>query len=181
MTTLVADAPKASINKKVQTFTVSRELPVSAEQAWAVIADYGNVAFSHPAILESEIIGDAEEVGDNTHRACYFNEDKSQYMEEKIMDYSPETFSFTNQVTKASKFPLIPEYTRGYYKIKDLGADRSEFTFTMEFRTKPALLGAVMKGKFKSLITDYFTSIVHYAKTGEKITKDNFKKIKRQY
>ncbi len=178
MTTLVADAPKASINKKVQTFTVSRELRVSAEQAWAVIADYGNVAFSHPAILESEIIGDTEEVGNNTHRACYFNEDKSQYMEEKIMDYSPETFSFTNQVTKASKFPLVPELTRGFYKIDPISDEKSLFTFTMEFRTKPAFLGAVMKGKFKSLIGDYFTSIVHYATTGEKITKENFRRIK---
>jgi len=96
MTTLVADVPKASTNKKIQTFTVSQVLPISASQAWAVIEDYGNVAFSHPAILESEIIGEQQAVGDETHRACYFNEDRSQFLEEKIMDFSPETYSFTN-------------------------------------------------------------------------------------
>ena len=74
MTTLVADAPKASTNKKVQTFTVSRELPISAAQAWQVIADYGNVAFSHPAILESEIIGDQVSVANDTHRMLIIKE-----------------------------------------------------------------------------------------------------------
>jgi len=82
-------------------------------------------------------------------------------------------------MTKASKFPLIPEYTRGFYQLEELPDGKSRFNFTMEFRTKPAILGAVMKGKFKSLIADYFASIVHYAQTGEKITKESFKRIKR--
>ncbi len=178
MTTLVADAPNASTKKKMQTFTVSETLPLPASKIWEVIADYGNVAFSHPAILSSEIIGDQHSVGDHTQRVCYFNDDKTQLLEEKIMDFSPENYSFTNQVTKSVKFPVIPEYTRGFYKIDDLGNGTSKFTFRMEFRTKPALLGPVMKGKFKALIGDYFTSIVHFAKTGEKITKENFKNIK---
>ena len=179
MTTLVTDAPEASTKKKVQTFTISEILPIPASEVWKVISDYGNVAFSHPAILESEIIGDQKEIGNETFRACYFNSDKTQLLEEKIMDFSPETYSFTNQVTKSVKFPVVPEYTRGFYKVDDLENDMSRFTFRMEFITKPAILGLVMKGKFKTLIGDYFTSIVHYARTGEKITKENFKSIKR--
>ena len=59
-----------------------------------MIADYGNVPFSHPAILESEIIGDQQVVGDNMHRTYYFNEERTQLLEEKITDFSPGTYSF---------------------------------------------------------------------------------------
>ena len=38
-----------------------------------------------------------------------------------------------------------------------------------------------MKGKFKKLISDYFIAIEHYGKTGEAVTKENFKEIKKQY
>ena len=98
-------------------------------------------------------------------------------MEDLQGDLSPETFSFTNQV-KASKFPVVSELIRGYYQINLMSGQNSLFTFTVEFRTKTAFLDAVMKGKFKSLIGDYFTSIVHYATKGEKITKENLKRIK---
>lgn len=38
-----------------------------------------------------------------------------------------------------------------------------------------------MKGNFKKLIGDYFIAIEHHIKTGEKVTQENFKAIKKQY
>ena len=51
----------------------------------------------------------------------------------------------------------------------------------MNYRTKPAFMGGMMKGSFKKLINDYFIAIEHHVKTGEKVTKDNFKEIKKAY
>lgn len=46
---------------------------------------------------------------------------------------------------------------------------------------KPAFMGGMMKGQFKKLINDYFIAIDHHVATGEKVTKANFKEIKKQY
>jgi hypothetical protein len=51
----------------------------------------------------------------------------------------------------------------------------------MEYQTKPAFMGALVKGQFKKLLKDYFVSIEHYARTGESITLENYKEIRRKY
>ena len=51
----------------------------------------------------------------------------------------------------------------------------------MNFRTKPAMMGGMMKGQFINLMKDYFIAIEHHIKTGEKVTKDNFNTIKSKY
>jgi hypothetical protein len=51
----------------------------------------------------------------------------------------------------------------------------------MQYRTKPGFMGGIMKGSFKKLINDYFIAIEHHVKTGEKVTKDNFKDIRKLY
>ncbi len=42
-------------------------------------------------------------------------------------------------------------------------------------------MGGLAKGKFKKTIADYAVAVEHYAKTGEAVNKDNFKRIKKQY
>ncbi len=172
----------AEAQKKVQSFKVSKVLPFSAEQVWEVVGeDYGRIAYSHPKIVSSDYINGSLKAGEGAERVCYFNDKQTQYLKEKMINYSPENKQFTNTVYQAGKFPVDPEYTRALYSVKDLGPGKSELSFDMQYRTKPAFMGPMAKGKFKRLINDYFVAIEHHIKTGEKVTKDNFKEIKKLY
>ena len=173
---------EAQKEKKLQKFQISKVIDLPAEKVWEVVGeDYGRIAHSHPKIIESEYINGTLESGEGAERICYFNEKQTQFLKEKMINYSPETMSFTNTVFQAGKFPVDPEYTQAVYSVKDLGNGKSEFAFDMQYRTKPAFMGAMAKGKFKKLIQDYFIAVEHHAKTGEKVTKENFRQIKKQY
>lgn len=182
MGVLAGFAFSAEAQKKVQSFKVSKVLPFSADQVWEVVGeDYGRIAYSHPKIVASEYINGSLKAGEGAERVCYFNDRQTQYLKEKMIDYSPDDKMFTNVVYKAGKFPLNPEYTRALYSVKDLGPGKSELSFDMQYRTKPAFMGPMAKGKFKRLIQDYFIAIEHHIKTGEEVTKENFKEIKKLY
>ncbi len=173
---------QAQKKKKVQKFQVSKVINLPADQVWAVVGeDYGRIAYSHPKIIASDYVNGTLQAGEGAERVCYFNEKQTQFLKEKMINYSPERMSFTNTVFQAGKFPVDPEYTRANYRIKDLGNGMSEFSFDMQYRTKPAFMGAMAKGKFKKLINDYFIAVEHYVRTGEEVTKENFKTIKKQY
>lgn len=168
--------------KKVKTFVVSRDFDIPAEKIWQIVGlDYGSVAYSHPRIIESDYIAGSLEAGEGAERVCYFNEDHTQFLKEKMINYDPANMTFVNKVYQAGKFPVDPEYTRATYKVDDLGDNRSRMTFDMQFRTDPAIMGGLMKGNFKGLIRDYLIAIEHHARTGEKVTKSNFKEIKKKY
>ena len=119
--------------------------------------------------------------GEGAERVCYFNEEGTQYLREKMINYDPDNMQFTNTVYQAGKFPLDPAYTKAIYKVEDLGNGKSKLSFDMTYRTKPAMMGGMMKNSFKSLIKDYFIAIEHHVKTGENVNKDNFKEIKKLY
>ncbi|OEJ99552.1 hypothetical protein BFP71_08210 [Roseivirga misakiensis] len=171
----------AQKDKRVLKFEVSKVIPFPAEKVWAIVGeDYGAVAYSHPKIIESEYINGSLKAEEGAERVCYFNEKHTQYLEEKMIDYSPETISFTNTVSQAGRFPVKPEYTRAVYNVDDMGNGESMLTFTMQYRTKPAFMGGFAKGSFKKLINDYFIAIEHHLRTGEKVTKTNFKQIKKE-
>ena len=173
---------EAQKQKKVQKFLISKVIDVPADEVWEVVGeDYGRIAYSHPRIIESDYINGSLKAGEGAERICYFNEKQTQYLKEKMIDYSPESMSFTNTVFQAGKFPVDPEYTRAVYRVKDLGNGTSELSFDMQYRTKPAFMGAMAKGKFKRLIADYFIAVEHHAKTGEEVTKKNFKEIRKKY
>ena len=177
-----SDGVQAQKQKKVQKFKVSKVIDLPADQIWAVVGeDYGRIAHSHPKIIASNYVDGTLKAGEGAERICYFNEKQTQFLKEKMVNYSPERMSFTNKVYQAGKFPVDPDYTKAIYRVKDLGNGKSEFSFDMQYRTKPAIMGAMAKGKFKKLINDYFIAVEHYVKTGEEVTKENFKRIKKQY
>jgi len=168
--------------KKVHSFLVAKEFDIPAKNIWAVVGeDYGAIANSHPRIVQSEYINGSLKAEEGAERVCNFNDEGTQYLHERMLNYDPANMQFTNQVFHAGKFPVDPDYTRALYKVEDLGNGRSRLTFDMQFRTKPAMMGMMMKGRFQKLIEDYFIAIEHHAKTGEKVTQENFKEIKKQY
>lgn len=170
----------AQKTKKVQTFSETKVLPFSAEQVWAIVGeDYGKVADSHPRIISSDYINGELKGCEGAERVCNFNQAGTQYLHERISDWNPEAMSFTNTVFHAGKFPVDPAYTKAIYKVSPIDANSCEISFNMQYRTKPAIMGGFAKGKFRKLIRDYFIAIEHHLSTGEKVTRDNFKSIKK--
>lgn len=182
---LFAFAPASyaqQMNKKYKTFVVSRELPFSADKVWKAVADdYGNIANSHPTIVASNYEKGSLQGEMGAKRVCYFNDKGTQVLHEEIVAWNPEQGYFVNRILTAQKFPVDPENTRATYTIKALGANRSEISMKMEFRTKPAFMAAMAKGQFKRLLNDYFIAVEHNISTGESVTVVNFKDIKKQY
>ncbi len=173
---------KATAQKKVKHFIVEKTIDLPADKVWAIVGeDYGAIADSHPKIINSEYTRGSLKAEEGAERMCYFNEKGTQYLHEKMIDFDPDNMSFTNTVYKAGKFPVDPEYTIAKYKVTHLGGGKSKISFDMQFRTKPAMMGGMMQGAFIKLIKNYMVSIEHHIKTGEKVTKDNFKEIKKQY
>lgn len=172
----------ASAQKKVKSFEVSKVIELPADQIWSVMGqDYGAVANSHPKIISSEYLNGSLSGEEGAERVCYFNESGSRYLKEKIISFDNENRTLINKVYQAGKFPVDPDYTQAVYKVKDLGNGSSLVSFDMQFRTKPAFLGGMMKSSFKNLIKDYFIAIEHHIRTGEIVNKDNFKSIKKAY
>lgn len=172
----------ASAQKKRQHLVLSKEFNLPASEVWKVVGeDYGAVAKSHPKIVSSNYVNGSLVAKEGAERICNFNEKGTQYLKEKMINYDPTNMSFVNTVYQAGKFPVDPELTEALYKVEDLGNGRCRLTFNMKYRTKPAFMGSLMKGKFKGLIKDYFIAIEHHVKTGEAVTKENFKSIKKMY
>ncbi|MCG8575701.1 MAG: SRPBCC family protein [Flavobacteriales bacterium] len=168
--------------KKVKSFIVERVFDIEAAKIWKIVGlDYGSVAYSHPRIVKSEYLKGSLKAEEGAERVCYFNEEGTQYLKEKMLNYEPEKMRFVNQISQVGKFPLDAEVTRAIYQVTDLGNGKSKLSFDMQFRTKPAFMGAMMKGNFKKTIQDYFIAIEHHARTGEEVTKENFKEIKKKY
>ena len=167
--------------KKAQSFTVTKVINAPIDEVWAVVGeDYGAIANSHPAIVNSDYINGSLKAGEGAERVCNFNDSGTRYLHEKQVSYNPESYTFKNQVFQAGKFPVDPDYTYAIYKLEAVDAQTTKFTFDMNYRTSPAFMGGMMKGKFKRLIEDYAIAIEHHVKTGEAVNKDNFKSIKKQ-
>lgn len=172
----------ATAQKKVQTFTVSHIINAPADQVWVVVGeDYGAIAHSHPKIISSNYINGTLKAGEGAERVCNFNESGTRYLQEKQVNYDPDNYTFKNQVFQAGKFPVDPAHTFAIYKVEAIDATHSRFSFDMTYRTKPAFMGGMMKKNFLKLIEDYALAIEHHINTGEKVNKDNFKAIKKEY
>ena len=167
--------------KKTQNFTVTYEMNAPADKVWAVVGeDFGAIANSHPQIVSSEYINGTLKSGEGAERVCNFNDKGTKYLQEKQVNYDPENYRFEVQVSQASKLPMDPNYSLAVYKVEPIDENSSRFIFEMTYRTKPAFMGAMAKGKFRKLIEDYALAIEHHVNTGEIVNQDNFKEIKKQ-
>ena len=168
--------------KKTKSFTVTRTIPASAEKVWKVVGeDYGAISNSHPLLASSEYIDGSLKGGEGVERVCYLNETKTKYTKEKQIQYNPKEYSFRAQIFAQDGLPLDAENSFMDYDVDKIDDNTSLLKFHMTFRTQPAFLGALAKGKFKKNIENYAIAIEHHVLTGENVTKENFKEIKKKY
>lgn len=169
-------------NKKQQQVIAERTVQLPAEKVWRILAeDYGAIAHSHPMIIKSEYASGTVKGGQGAERMCYFNKKGTQMFHEQITKWEPEKMSFTQIIKDYKKFPIDKENTQVVYSVERINANTSKIKANLMYRTKPAFMGGMAKGKFRGMLEDYFLAIEHHIKTGEKVTVDNFKQIKKQY
>jgi hypothetical protein len=166
----------------MNTLKIQKQFDIPADKIWKVVAEeYSTISNSHPTIVDSHFLNGHTEVKEGAERFCAFDDNGKQYLKERIIKFNPEKRTFTNAAYEAGKFPLDTSKTQGTFTVDEIDKNRSKVTFLMEYQTKPAFMGALVKGQFKKLLKDYFVSIEHYARTGESITLENYKEIRRKY
>lgn len=168
--------------KKAQGFTISRTINAPAESIWKVVGeDFGAIANSHPSVISSNYLNGSLKGGEGAERVCNLNEKGTRFVHEKQIMFNPEEFTFKAQVYHADGVPMDPKYTYAIYRVIPLSNSSSKLEIEMSYRTKPAFLGWLIKGKYKNTLKDYLIAVEHHVLTGENVTKDNFKTIKKQY
>ena len=169
-------------DKKRHKIVVSREIDASPQKLWKVVGeDYGAIANSHPKIVKSEYKGGSLKGGEGVERVCYLNDSKSKYIQEKQLKFDPENFTFIVQVSHVEGLPLDPENSVAVYRVEPISATKSRVLVEFEYRTQPAFLGGISKGKFTQNLSDYLIAVEHHVKTGENVNQENFKIIKQKY
>ncbi len=169
-------------DKKVITFTVKRKINAPAKNVWKVVGeDFGAIANSHPKIVSSNYDQGFITGGENAMRTCNFNKKGTKFLKEKQVSYDPDNYTFKVQIYHSGKVPLNTDYSYGIYKVTPIDDNSCMLSMTMGVRTKPAFLGPLAKGSFKKDISDYLLAVEHHVLTGENVTKDNFKEIKKKY
>jgi hypothetical protein len=170
--------------KKTQKVHIVKVLPISADKVWGAVAeDFGKIANSHPKIWYSSYEAGSLKGELGAQRRCDFNEKGTKVLHEKITGFDAEKMELYVQILETANFPIDPDYSNGSYKLKAIDATHTEVTFDFEFRTKPAMMGAMAKGKFGGLIEDYMIALEHYLTTGEIVNAKvgNFKEVKKAH
>ncbi len=174
---------QAFAQKKVKSFVVTRTIDAPIASVWKVVGeDFGAIANSHAGIVSSTYNqGSITYGGEGAERICNLNEEGTKYVKEKQLDFDAENHRFTVQVYHSEGIPLSAKHTKAVYAVRAIDEHTSEVSFEMTYRTKPAFLGWMAKGKFKRGIEDYLIAVEHHVITGENVNKDNFKQIKKNY
>ncbi len=171
-----------SFAQKVQTFTVERTINASAERVWKVVGEeFADIAKSHPKLSGSHSVDGSPLTGEGCERVCSLNSDGSKYTHEKMVEYNPEAFSFKAEIYGAGGLPIDTTASYMIYDVDPIDETTCKITLTMVYRTSPAFMGSLAKGKFRKNIEDYAIAIEHYTLTGEDVNPDNFKQIKKKY
>jgi hypothetical protein len=170
------------MQRPVQSIVVEAVLPHSAAAVWDIVAgDYGKIAESHPKIVRSDYVGGSLVGGLGVERTCWFNEAGTQELHEQIVGWEPEQGRFQNRILSARGFPLDPDNTLATYSVQAVDAGHTRMRIEMSYRTRPALMGGVMKGAFSGLLEDYLVAVHGRLASGQPVTGENFAAIARTY
>lgn len=168
--------------KKTHTFQMERIIPASADTVWKVVGEeFADVSNYHAGIVSSELINGSTKSEVGCERVCNLDNNGKKYVKEKLSVYDPENRTLRAQISSSVGVPTVPEFTYAEYKIEAIDSNSSKLIITQVYRTKPAFLGFFAKGKFKKSTKEHLVFIEHYILTGEAITKENQKEIKKKY
>lgn len=173
-----------SMDKPYKTLKVERIIEAPAARVWqAMVLDYGEISNFAPSIYTSNYEKGSLKGELGAERKCSFNKNGSRWTHESIKEIDNEKMTMKNIIVDAAKFPLDKDNSYAVYSVKDNGNGTSTAAYEFNFRTKPAFMAGLAKGKFKKLLSETLLGLDHYVTTGEVVnaTTGNWKTIKKKY
>ena len=171
----------AKTRSKVVSFVVIQEIEAPLPAVWKTIGnDFGEVYKSNPISTYSEYLDgfDGPELG--AKRIMYMSENRKKYFIDRLAKWKKEKH-LTIEVAEKKGFPIVPAYTWVDMDLEDLGEDHSKLKIRFTYLTKPGFLKGMAKRSLKKNFQEYAWAIDHHTKTGEEITRANWKTIRKNY
>ncbi len=151
---------------------VSSALTINApaEQAWNVIADYGNVYRFHPSVKFSSLVSSVER-GVGARRRCDFY-DKTIVVEEVTEWSEGEGF-----VVELSGGTMPFEHAHVQLKVRPIEEDSTLVTYKMEYKVKYGLVGRIMdaliiRRKMSNMFINVLKGMEYHVITGDTLGKN---------
>ncbi|MEO1052540.1 MAG: SRPBCC family protein [Bacteroidota bacterium] len=172
------------MDKKHKTLEVEIKINAPAQKVWnAMVKDYGAISNWSPYIYAASYENGSLEGIKGAERKCDLNANGTRWVHERIAEIDDQKMEMRNIILDGAKFPLDPDNTQAFYRVKDNGDGTSTASYLMQFRGKPAMMTGMMKGSFKKSLENNLKGLKHYVETGEEVTPGNgkIKEIKDQY
>ena len=154
----------------------SIHIHASKEAVWDVLFNkFGEVNNFNPLIEGSHFLhGDEGHVGCERH--CQI--DSKTAVLERITRAEAD-LNFDVEIYEGG-LPMMDKMLARFDLIEH-GSEKTEVLFTMKFTTKPAFMGALMKGKMAKFFFKMLIGLKFHLETGELVTKENIKQIEKEF
>ena len=172
------------MTKKFRTLNTEIVIDAPAKKVWeAMVLDYGRIGNFSPYIFSSNYENGSLQGKVGAERKCYFSANEKRWAHETILAIDSENMRMTNIIKDAAKFPLDKENSQAVYYVKDNGNGTSTAGYKFQFRTIPAFMGGLAKGRFKKTLGGTLVGLKHYVETGEIVNASNkkYNEIKKDY
>ena len=184
MSTGITSIYAQTMSKSYKTVKVERVIKAPADKVWqTMVGDYGAIANFAPSIYASNYENGSLKGEVGAQRKCYFNAKGDQWAHETIKELDNKNMVMKNILIGANKFPLDIDNSYAIYSVKDNGDGTSTAGYEFNFRTKPAIIGSLVKGQFKKQLSETLIGLDHYVTTGERVnaTTGNWKEVKKKH
>ncbi|MBI3125116.1 MAG: SRPBCC family protein [Ignavibacteriales bacterium] len=159
--------------RRIQTEII---INTSREKVWEVLyTRFGETYLYNPNLEGSHFVsGTKGEVG--CERQCNF--DAKTKVVEKIVN-AKELKSFSIDIVGGN----MPFVDKGLVDVElfNVGVNQTKILFTMNFNTKPAFMGLMMKSMMRAKLADVLIGLKYYLETGKAVSKNTYKPIYRAY
>lgn len=169
----------AKLEKKAL-FVITQDIQASPEKVWKVIAsDFDKVSNSHPVSPHSEFTNGSNKVEIGSQRVMYMSENRKKYFVDEIVKLDNDMKTLLINVVEAKGYPIA--FSNVEFIVDPISSNTSKLTMVFSFQTKPRFLQKMAKGSLKKQLQEYLFAIDHHVMSGEVITVDRWKKIRKKY
>lgn len=181
LTTIIMDSnAQTNYKNNSKLTTVSSEVIIhkSSNDIWSMLYEkYGNVSLYHPKLESSSIgIDNSLHGGKGTQRQCNINSKK--YLKESIIEVD-EGKRFVIELDEAKGVPFDQAFAE--YQLISISENQTKVIQTAYYRTKPAFMGQLMKGKMSKDLAGVIIGLKYHLETGGLVDKKSYKKISKVY
>jgi len=163
--------------KKFRNVELDIIVNASKEELWDLTFNrFGEVNVFNPVIEGSHYVSASKgEVG--CERQCDLDS-KGAHVIERIVDATGHD-TFELEIIGGNMPMMEQAFARFYFD--EIGPNKTKVRMEMRFRAKPAFIGILMAPMIRNMLSDMLKGLKYHLETGELVTKQNIKAIKREF